>query len=279
MIAVTGATGQLGELVIQELIKKVKPSEVIALVRDPAKADSIAKQGVQVRKADYDQPQSWEAALKGVTKLLLISSNAVGARAAQHKTVIEAAKRAGVLLIAYTSSLHADKSKLSLANEHRQTEADLRQSGVGYVLLRNGWYSENYTAGLKGALEHGVIFGAAGSGRISSAPRADYALAAATVLTSKENQAGIAGDSSYTLQDLASETSKAAGKKIEFRNLSKADYKAMLVKIGLPESISELFADSDAAAANGALFDEGRALSQLIGRPTTPISATVKQSI
>ncbi|WP_025472924.1 SDR family oxidoreductase, partial [Yersinia pestis] len=189
MIAVTGATGQLGRLVINVLLKKVPAHDIIAAVRSPDKAKDLMALGVQVRQADYNQPTTLDSAFKGVDKLLLISSSEVGQRVAQHTAVINAAKRAGVKLLAYTSLLHADKSPLGLGEEHRATEGLLRDSGLPVVLLRNGWYTENYAASIAPALAHGAFIGAAGNGRIASASREDYAEAAATVLV-QENQAG-----------------------------------------------------------------------------------------
>lgn len=274
MIAITGASGQLGRLVIQSLLERVPAEQIVALVRDPGKVQDLAAQGVVVRTADYNQPATLTAALKGVDKLLLISSNELGNRAAQHRAVIDAAKAAGVTLLAYTSVLHADTSTLGLAAEHRDTEAALKASGVPHVLLRNGWYSENYLANVPSAVEHGVLLGSAGEGRISSAPRADYAQAAAVVLTT-EGQADkvyeLAGDSSYTLTELAALISQKTGKPVVYQNLPQAEFEAVLISVGLPAGLAALLADSDAAAAKGALFDESGALGRLIGRGTTPV--------
>lgn len=278
MIAITGASGQLGGLVIGALLEQVKPNELIALVRDPAKASALAAKGVAVRRADYDDAGTLAAALAGVDRLLLISSSEIGKRAQQHRAVIDAAKKAGVALVAYTSVLHADTSILDLAAEHRDTEQALRESGLPHVVLRNGWYSENYTAGLPGALERGVLPGSAGEGRISSAARADYALAAAAVIAG-EGQAGrvyeLAGDTSYTLAELAAIASAQSGKPLRYQNLPRADYQAALTGAGLPEAVADLLAGFDVAASTGALFDDSRQLGALIGRPTTPISASV----
>ncbi|MDE2082467.1 MAG: NAD(P)H-binding protein [Burkholderiales bacterium] len=189
MIVVTGATGQLGRLVTQSLLAKVPASRIVAAVRRPERAADLAALGVQVRQADYNKPATLGAAFKGAEKVLLISSSAVGQRAEQHFNVIEAAKRAQVALVAYTSLLHADTSSLGLAAEHQATEAVLKSSGVPYALLRNSWYTENYLASIPAALEHGAYIGSAGQGRIASAPRADYAAAAAQVLT-LDDQAG-----------------------------------------------------------------------------------------
>lgn len=282
MIAVTGATGQLGRLVIDALLKTEQPGDVIALVRDPQKAQDLAAKGVQVRPADYSQPQTLDSALAGVSKLLLISSSEVGQRSAQHRAVIQAAKAAGVELLAYTSLLQADTSPLGLALEHRDTEQALAESGLNHVVLRNGWYSENYTASVPAALEHGAILGSAGEGRISSASRADYAEAAAAVLT-QPGQAGkvyeLAGDESYSLQELAALVAEQSGKPVVYDDLPEEQYKAALVDIGLPEGFAALLADSDAGAAKGALFEESRQLSQLIGRATTPIAVSVAQAL
>lgn len=282
MIVVTGATGQLGRLVIASLLKKVPATGIVAAVRNLDKAGDIAALGVQVRYADYTLPSTWDEALKGADKLLLISSSEIGQRIDQHRTVIEAARRAGIKLLVYTSVLHADSSTLGLAAEHRETEALLHASGVPFVLLRNGWYTENYTAGIPAALAHGNLYGCAGNGRISSAARADYAEAAAIVLTA-DNQAGrvyeLAGDTSYTLTELAAEISHQSGKNIGYVNMPESEYKALLIKVGLPEPIAELLANSDAGASRDALFDENRQLSTLIGRPTTLAATTITKLI
>jgi NAD(P)H dehydrogenase (quinone) len=283
MYVITGATGQLGRLVIEQLLDSVPASHIVAAVRNPQKASDLAALGVQVRQADYSQPATLDSAFAGAEKILLISSNEIGQRAVQHQAVIEAAKRAQVKLVAYTSVLHADTSLLGLAEEHRQTESALQQSGVPFVLLRNGWYTENYTAGVPAALEHGAVFGSAGEGRISSAARSDFAAAAVAVLTAPEAQAGrvyeLAGDESYTLAELAAELAKQAGKPVPYTDLPQADFRAALVQAGLPDFVADLLSDSDAAAAKGALFDDGRQLSRLIGRPTTPLSETIASTL
>lgn len=203
MIAMTGASGQLGRLVIENLLKEIKPSRLIAIVRNPEKVADLKALGVEVRKADYSHAATLSAALQGIEKLLLISSSEIGHWRAHHANVIEAAKKgAGVPLIVYTSVLHADTTPLPLALEHRETEAILATSGIPYVLLRNGWYTENYTASIPVALQHGAFLGCAGDGKIASAARADYAAAAAKVLLSNNLHGRVyelAGDSAYTL--------------------------------------------------------------------------------
>jgi NAD(P)H dehydrogenase (quinone) len=234
---------------------------------------------VQVRRGDYNDKAALDRALQGVEKLLLISSSEVGQRTSQHRNVIEAAKSAGVQLIAYTSLLHADTSPLGLAAEHVETEKLLADSGLAYALLRNGWYSENYLASVPAALQHGLFIGSAGEGKIASATRADYAEAAARVLT-LDDQAGrvyeLAGDDAWTLSDLCASLSALSGKTVAYQNLSEADFAAALMGAGLPEGFAKLLADSDAGAAKGGLFDDGRQLSALIGRPTTPLAASLK---
>jgi NAD(P)H dehydrogenase (quinone) len=278
MIVITGATGQLGRLVIASLLKNVPAANIIAAVRNVEKAKDIAAMGVQVRYADYSLPGTWDEALKGADKVLLISSSEIGQRAKQHRTVIDAAIRAGVKFLAYTSVLHADTSPLGLAVEHKETEAKIRASGIPFALLRNGWYTENYTASVPSALEHGAVYGCAGDGRISSASRADYAEAAAAVLTA-DNQAGrvyeLAGDTAYTLTELAAEISHQSGKNIGYVNLPEAEYKKILIQVGLPEVIAGLLADSDTGASKGGLFDDSRQLSKLIGRPTTSLATAI----
>lgn len=275
MILVTGATGQLGRLVIEQLLKTVAPESIVAGVRSPEKAADLAAQGIQVRALDYTNPASILTALKGVEKVLLISSSEVGQRFPQHKNVIDVAKAEGVSLLAYTSILNATESKLGLAAEHVETEAALAESGVPHVLLRNGWYTENYLASIPPALEFGAFIGSAKEGRIASAGRIDYAAAAATVLTS-EGHAGkvyeLAGDESYTLTELVAELNKQTGKSVVYQDMPQADFAAALKGAGLPDGLAELLADSDAAAAEGGLFDNSKTLSQLIGRPTTSLA-------
>ncbi|KAF0856942.1 MULTISPECIES: SDR family oxidoreductase [Pantoea] len=279
MIAITGATGQLGRLVINALLKKVPASEIIAVVRSPEKAQDLQALGVALRTADYNQPQTLQGAFAGVQKVLLISSSEVGQREAQHRAVIDAAKAAGVSFIAYTSLLHADTSPLGLGVEHRATEALLQASGIPYALLRNGWYSENYAASIAPALAHHAFIGAAGNGRIASAAREDYAAAAAEVI-SRDDQAGkvyeLAGDDSYTLAEFSAEIARQSGEQVEYVNLPPAEFSAALIGAGLPAPLAELLADSDAGAAQGALFDDSHTLSKLIGRPTTPFAAVIK---
>lgn len=282
MIVITGATGQLGRLLIADLLKKVPAARIVAAVRDVGKAADLAALGVQVRHADYEAPATLDAAFQGASKVLLISSNALGQRVAQHRNAIDAAKRAGVKLLAYTSVLHADTSKLGLAAEHRETEAAVLASGLPYTLLRNGWYMENYTAGLGGALEHGVLLGGAGEGRIAAAARADYAAAAVAVLLSEAPVQPIyelAGDRAFTLAELAAELALQAGKAVAYNNLDEAAYREALLGFGLPAGLAALIADSDAAAAQGALFDDSHCLSKLIGRPTTTLAAAVRVAL
>jgi NAD(P)H dehydrogenase (quinone) len=250
----------------------------VAAVRTPEKARDLAALGVQVRQADYDRPETLDQAFQGAEKLLLISSSEVGKRFPQHQAAIEAARRSGVPLLAYTSLLRADSSPLPLAAEHKATEAFLKASGVPHVLLRNGWYTENYAAGIPAALQHGVLLGSAGAGKVAFAARADYAAAAARVLL-LEGQAGkvyeLAGDTGHTLAELAEEISRQAGRTIPYQDLPEAEYKGILLGAGLPEPIAALLAESDTGARKGGLDDSGHALSRLIGRPTTPMAEVV----
>lgn len=282
MIVVTGASGQLGRLVIQSLLKTVPAAGIVAAVRQPAAVADLAALGVQVRQADYTQPATLDAAFQGATKVLLISSSAVGERVAQHANVIDAARRAGVALLAYTSLLHADTSPLGLAEEHRATEALLKASGVPHVLLRNGWYTENYLASLPAVLQHGAMIGSAGEGRIASAARADYAEAAAAALT-RDGQAGqvheLAGDTAYTLAEFAAEVGRQTGRTIPYVNLPEADYRSALLGAGLPAPIAQLLADSDVGASQDGLFDGGQRLGQLIGRPTAALAGMVAAAL
>lgn len=278
MIAITGATGQLGRLAIAQILSSTPASQVVAAVRQPAKAADLAAKGVLVRRADYNDPSSLVQALAGVERLLLISSSEVGQRTSQHRNIIEAAQRQQVKLIVYTSLLRADTSPLNLASEHRETEALIKAAGIPYVILRNGWYAENHTGAIPAALAQGAVYGSAGEGRIAWATRADYAEAAAKAITgpigaSRTHE--LAGDTAHTLAEFAAEISRQTGREIPYRDIPAAAYADALRKAGLPEWLATGLASWDAEAARGALFDDGRELSRLIGRPTTSLAAAV----
>ncbi|KAA3438256.1 SDR family oxidoreductase [Rufibacter hautae] len=278
-IGISAATGQLGRLVVSKLKALATDHTLVALVRNPQKASDL---GVETREADYAKPETLEAALPGIDTLLLISSSEVGQRATQHKNVIAAAQKAGVKHIVYTSLLHADTSSLSLAEEHLATEAALKESGIPYTLLRNGWYTENYTGSIGGALAGGAFIGSAGEGRISGSTREDYAEAAVAVLTSPGHEGKVyelAGDEAFTLQDLAAEISRQTGKDIPYKNLPEGDYAAALASFGVPEGFAHAIAGWDVSASSGALYDESHQLSKLIGRPTTPLAKAVSQAL
>lgn len=276
---ITGASGQLGRIVVDKLKKKLPATEIVALVRSPGKAADL---GVAARQANYSEPDTLPKALAGIDTLLLISSSEVGQRSAQHRNVIEAAKQAGVQWIVYTSLLHADTSPLSLAAEHKDTEAMLRASGIPFTLLRNGWYMENHTASAKAALAAGAFIGAAGDGRIAGAAREDYAEAAASVLSSPGHRGKtyeLAGDTPYTLAQLAAEIGRQAGRELPYKDLGREGYAAALEQAGLPAWLAQALAAWDADAATGALDDGSRTLSALIGRPTTALSVAVKSAL
>lgn len=280
MIGVTGASGQLGRLVIDNLLKKTDASQVVALVRNAGHADDLQALGVEVRQADYDQPDTLQEAFAGLDKLLLISSNAVGQRFPQHQAVIDAAKEAGVRLLAYTSILNCDTNPMMLADEHKQTEAAIQESGVPAVILRNGWYTENYTMNLPSILQAGVVPGAAAEGKLHTAARNDYAEAAAVILTT-DDQAGkvyeLAGDNGYTLAEFAAEITAQSGKQVNYQSMTGDELAQLLVQVGLPEGFAAALADSEVHAANGFLEQQCGTLSALIGRPTKPLSDSIAQ--
>ncbi len=270
-IAVTGATGQLGRLALAHL--KTRAPGTVALARDPARAADL---GVEVRAFDYARPDA--AALRGITTLALISSSSFDDRAGDHARAIAAAKTAGVGHIVYTGILKGPASPMKIAADHIATEAALAESGVPFTVLRNGWYTENYTGSLGGAVAHGAMVGSAGEGQIASAARADFAEALVAVLTT-EGHAGkayeLAGDAAYTMAEMAAEVSRVTGKTIPYQSLPEEVYAGILAGFGLPPAFAALLADADAQAAKGALYDDSRTLSRLIGRPTTPMATTV----
>lgn len=278
-IGITGATGRLGLLVVAKLKEKVAAETIVALVRTAEKAANL---GVEVRAFDYTKVDNLVAALQGIDKLLLISGSEIGQRFPQHRAVIEAAKQAGVKHIVYTSILHADSSPLSLSIEHLATEMALKASGLTYSILRNGWYTENYTASVKASIGAGSVIGSAGDGKIASASRLDFAEAAAVVLAGEGHENKIyelAGDDAYTLTELAAEISIQSGKTILYNNLTEVQYAEMLIGFGLPEVVAKMLANLDTGASKNALFDDSHTLSSLIGRATTPLAKVVSDAL
>lgn len=278
---ITGANGQLGRLVVAALAQRVAPESIVAIVRRPEAAQQLFPAGVVVRHGDYAQPATLNTALAGVDRLLFIASNAIGQRDQQHQNVIAAAQRSGAKRIIYTSTVNADSALYGLAQEHRQTEADLRNSGMPFIVLRNSYYMENHTSTIPIALQHGAIIGASGEGRISAAPRRDYAEAAvASLLDDAEHTHTIyelGGDEAYTMAEFAAELSRQTGRQIPFVNMPAEQYAAALVGAGLPQFLAEVLAETDLATQQGALFNDSRTLSRLIGRPTTPLADVIHE--
>ncbi len=279
--AVTGATGKLGRLVLDELLRKANPGDIVALARDPSTLSDYAAKGIDVRRADYDDPASLDAALHGVDRVLLISGNAVGQRERQHGAVIEAAKKAGLSYLAYTSILNAQASKLMLAPEHVATEKLLEGSGLNYDVLRMPWYSENYVGALGPSIEHGAIYGATGEGKLSTATRSDLAAAAVGALMKSPGGRTyeLAGNHPWTMQEFAEEVSRQAGKPVEYVNQSESDYAKTLEGAGLPPPVATLLASTSYLAGHGELYSDSTDLSDLAGRPSTPIQETIRQAL
>ena len=281
-IAITGATGQLGNLVIEQLLQLTAAQNIVALVRNVDKAEHFKAKGLELREFDYDRPETLVPALSGIDKLLLISANEIGRRTPQHRAVIDAAKVASVPYLAYTSLLRANTSPLGLAQEHRETEKLIQDSGITYTFLRNNWYSENYLAGVAHTIEIGTLFGAAQDGRISSASRIDYAEAAAKVLTSTghENKTyELAGSESFSLSDLATFIGQAVNKDIIYQNLSAEEYTQGLTQAGLPAGLVDVIVDADIQTIQGAMYSDSKDLEQLIRHKTTSIQDAIKAAL
>ncbi|WP_369183352.1 SDR family oxidoreductase [Streptomyces sp. Y1] len=280
MYVVTGATGQLGRLVVEGLLATVPAGEVAVAVRSAEKAADLAARGVAVRVVDYDRPESLAGAFAAGDRVLLISGNELGRRIPQHRAVVEAAAAAGVALLAYTSILGA--ATFRLADEHQATEELVRASGLPYVLLRNGWYAENYLDDAAGTVERGVVLGSAGDGRVAGAPRRDYAAAAVAVLTGEGHENTVyelSGDTAWSLGELAAELAQASGRRVEHRNVPAPDHLAALVGAGLPEGFAEVLVDVDAGIARGELAGTPGDLARLIGRPTVPLAVSVRAAL
>ncbi len=284
MIVVTGATGQFGRQVVEHLLQRGVPAgQIAAAVRTPAKAADLAALGVDIRLADYERPETLLTAFAGADKLLLVSSTGPDdTRIVQHRAAVDAAAKTGVGLIAYTSVTGAPTNPLGLARVHRDTEQAIADSGLPAVLLRNGWYTENYTATLPDAVARGAIAGSASQGRIASATRADFAEAAAVVLT-RDDQAGkvydLTGDAAWSLPELAAESAAQSGKQVTYADLPAEQYRQILTGAGLPGFVADLIVDADVQVSHGALAAVTTDLSGLLGRPATPLSTAVTQAL
>jgi NAD(P)H dehydrogenase (quinone) len=280
-IVVTGATGHLGRLAVEALVERGVPAaDVVATGRRTETLTDLAERGVVVRTADYDDEASLEEALAGADRLLLVSGSEVGQRVRQHGNAIAAARAAGVGFIAYTSIAHADTSTLLLAEEHRATEQLLAEAGVPHALLRNSWYTENYTAQLPVYLEHGIA-GAAGDGAVSAATRADYAAAAAAVVATDGHAGAVyeLGGAPFTMAELAQVVSLATGRTVTYTDLPVEQYQRVLVAAGLPEPAAAVFADGDRGVAAGELLVEGDDLARLLGRAPTSLPEAVAAAV
>ncbi|MGW0419291.1 SDR family oxidoreductase [Streptomyces sp. NPDC003015] len=280
-IVVTGATGNLGRHVVEQLLKKVPAEQVTAVVRTPEKAADFAAKGVNIAVADYNSPETFDKVFAAGDKVLLISGNEFDkGRPAQHQVVIDAAKAAGVALLAYTSA--PGTLTAALADDHRATEEALLASGLPYSLLRNGWYNENYTENLAPVLEYNAVVQAAGDGRVSSASRADYAAAAVAVLTGEGHENTtyeLGGDDAWSFAEYAAELSKQTGKEIAYNAVSEEAFTGILTGAGLPAPFASTLAGVDASIAKGELVVTSGDLARLAGRPTTPIAASIEAAL
>ena len=278
-IAICGAAGKMGQHVIQQLLKRINANNIVVIARHAQTGERIESDEIELRQADYLDVTSLQLALSGIDKVLLISSSEVGTLAEAHFNVIAAAQGAGIQHVVYTSLLHADQSGIAMAQEHLLTEQALFKCGLVYTILRNGWYTENYTANLKTVLDSGTLIGAAGEGKITSALISEYAEAAAIVLTTHAHENKVyelAGDESYTLTELAAEVSRQTGKNIVYLNLEEPDYRERLIYQGTEPAMANLIVNADMGAANGALFDNSGKLQELLGRKTASLEQAVK---
>lgn len=283
MYVVTAATGQLGRLVVRSLLDRVDADKIAVVVRDASRAAHPAAHGVEVQVADYEDPASLAGAFGAGDRVLFISGNQFGVRLTQHANVIAAAKSSGVALLAYTSILGGPAANFPVADDHHVTEQALVGSGLPFTLLRNGWYTENYTSQLTAVLQQGAVIGAAApTSRLATAARADYAEAAATVLVGaghENNVYELSGDTAWSLEEYAAEISRQTAANVSYRQLPPADYEDFLAGLGLPTPMLSVFTATEAAIDRGELAETGGDLRRLIGRPTTTLAESIAAAL
>ncbi|GIG85801.1 NAD(P)H-binding protein [Plantactinospora endophytica] len=280
-IVLTGATGQLGRLIIADLLAAGVPADgITAIARSRAKAADLTARGVRLHLADYDEPATFAGAFRPEDRVLLISGTDVGRRVPQHAAVVEAARIAGVAQLGYVSVFGGPKADFQLAADHRETERLVLDSGLPHTLLRNNWYSEMYAVNeLPGILARGaVVTNVAPGSRIATASRADYAAAAAVVLR-EDGHLGrayeLSGDTAWTFDEFAAEVSRQSGRTVVHESLAPAERAAILTSVGVPAPFADVLVDVDDAIGRGLLAGTPGELSRLIGRPTTPIADTI----
>lgn len=280
-IVVTGATGQLGRLAVEALLRRgAEPRDVLATGRDEARLAALAELGVRTAVIDYLDPATLAAAFEGADRVLFISGSEVDQRVAQHSNVVTAAKEAGVGLLGYTSIAKADSNGTILAADHRATEELIRASGVPFTFLRNSWYLENYLPQVPAYLEHGVV-GAAGDGRVSGATRADYAEAAAAAVLADDSAGSVheLGGEAFSLADLATALTEASGREVAYTDVPADRLVDILVGAGLPRGYAEVLADADAGIARGDLEVPTTDLERLLGRRPTSYREAVAEAV
>ena len=274
-IVITGATGQLGRLVISSLLRlDVQLPDLVAAGRNEEKLGALRELGLATVRVDYTEPATLDEAFAGAETVLLISSSEVGVRVPQHRNAVDAAVRAGVSRLVYTSALGADRGKLLLADEHLATEQAIAESGLPYTVLRNGWYTENFEPALRHAETTGVVLASAGDGRVASATREDYAEAIAAVLA-QDGHAGqtyeLSGDTAWSFDELAAALTEVLDREVTYRRLTPEQHLTELERTGVDEGTARVLVALDANIEDGALDLVTGDLSRLLGRRTTPL--------
>lgn len=284
-LLVTGASGQLGRLVLDSLLASGKsPASIIATTRDTAKLADYAAKGVIVRLADFDDAASLDAAFAGADKVLIISTDALdqpGKRLAQHKAAVAAAKEAGAKHILYTSMPQPDDSLVTFAPDHLGTEEAIKATGIPYTILRDGWYAENLFMSLPHALETGSWYTSTGEGRIAHITRADTAAAIAGAVLKAGNESKtytLTGTKSRTAEEIAAIVSAATGKPLKVVHVTDAQLAEGLKAAGLPEGFIPTIVSFDANTREGKIASVTSDAETLSGRKPTSFEDFVAAS-
>jgi len=282
-ILVTGASGHFGRAVLAHLLAMPGQRKLVAATRDPSRLADLAKKGIETRRADFDDPASLSSAFAGIDRLLMVSTDRLGAqgeRLRQHRNAVAAARDAGVRHVVYTSMPDPKNALVSFAPDHLGTEEAIAASGLDHTILRNNWYMETLLMRLPQAFATGKWYSAAGSGRIAYAARADLASAAAHALVEGKGKTVVelGGPAAYSADEVAALASRIVGRPIEIVHVDDSSLAAGMKAAGVPEFLVPMLVSFDANARSGHQSHVTGELERLTGGKPRTLEAFLQEN-